>query len=329
MNQAQFVPPVFMCYIEEPKIDWTVNNGLYHRFLKWKLKCENILDCELSMLPESCPWKIFAFMQYGPSVKSFASHRWMKSEPNLTCLQASDKETNQLMSGTMLYKHKCLLPSTHQKLQVSCIQTYSCSSWKMKILVPNTINECSVDLQKFLASKFWQLAKKTESSKATAHHIKQVQVTTKQPKSIWWDIRGQTSHQARTRRKLKFSSQDNKPTRCIQVNTVNKCHHTRKQFDPQEAHKRKDRCSKCGDSKHVEGFKCPVKKFQGKTCNMYGHFTSLCIRCILDRCIGKKIPYVASQVIWLAVMNLSVYKWRYNAHKLILRFLHHIILLPM
>ena len=34
-------------------MDWTVNDGFYHRFLKWKLKCENILHFELAMLPES------------------------------------------------------------------------------------------------------------------------------------------------------------------------------------------------------------------------------------------------------------------------------------
>ena len=34
-------------------MDWTVNDSLYDRFLKWKLKCENILDCELAMLPET------------------------------------------------------------------------------------------------------------------------------------------------------------------------------------------------------------------------------------------------------------------------------------
>ena len=33
-------------------MDWTVNEGLYHRFLKWPLKCENILEYELAMLPE-------------------------------------------------------------------------------------------------------------------------------------------------------------------------------------------------------------------------------------------------------------------------------------
>ena len=33
-------------------MDWMVNDALYHRFLKWKLKCENILECELAVLSE-------------------------------------------------------------------------------------------------------------------------------------------------------------------------------------------------------------------------------------------------------------------------------------
>ena len=56
-SQAQFVPKMFMPYIEGPKMDWTVNDGLYHRFPKWHLKCENILECELAMLPERRQWK--------------------------------------------------------------------------------------------------------------------------------------------------------------------------------------------------------------------------------------------------------------------------------
>ena len=48
-----FVQAMFMPYIEGPKMDWTVNDTLYHRFLNWKLKCENILDCKLAMLPDS------------------------------------------------------------------------------------------------------------------------------------------------------------------------------------------------------------------------------------------------------------------------------------
>ena len=48
----QSIPSMFMPYIEGPKMDWTVNDGLYHQFIKWILKCENILECELGALPE-------------------------------------------------------------------------------------------------------------------------------------------------------------------------------------------------------------------------------------------------------------------------------------
>ena len=39
----------------------------------------------------------------------------------------------------------------------------------------------------------------------------------------------------------------------------------------------------------------------------------------------KRIQYAASQVTWPPAMNLSVYKWRYRAHKLIPSFPHLII----
>ena len=51
-SQAQGVPNMFMPYIEDPMMDWAVNDGQYHRFLKWHLKCEHFLECELAMLPE-------------------------------------------------------------------------------------------------------------------------------------------------------------------------------------------------------------------------------------------------------------------------------------
>ena len=44
-------PTMFMPYIEGPKMNWTVDDGLYYRFLKWQLKCETILECELANLP--------------------------------------------------------------------------------------------------------------------------------------------------------------------------------------------------------------------------------------------------------------------------------------
>ena len=47
-----------------------------------------------------------------------------------------------------------------------------CSLLHEEEFVSKTINEGSVDLDKFPASKVHQLAKKYESSKATARHIK-------------------------------------------------------------------------------------------------------------------------------------------------------------
>ena len=51
--------------------------------------------------------------------------------------------------------------------------------------------------------------------------------------------------------------------------------YNKKSFDPTPANKQKDRCSKCGNSTHLEGFTCPAKKYQCKSCHKYGHFTSL------------------------------------------------------
>ena len=52
LSKELLLPNMFMPYIEGPKMDWTVNDGLYYSFLKLHLKCESILECELAMLPE-------------------------------------------------------------------------------------------------------------------------------------------------------------------------------------------------------------------------------------------------------------------------------------
>ena len=43
----------YMPYIEGQTMNWNVDDGLYNRFIKWKIRCENILDCELAMLSEA------------------------------------------------------------------------------------------------------------------------------------------------------------------------------------------------------------------------------------------------------------------------------------
>ena len=50
----QVIPSMYMPYIEGPRMGFTVNDGLYHLFLKWRLKYKNVLECELAALPEKC-----------------------------------------------------------------------------------------------------------------------------------------------------------------------------------------------------------------------------------------------------------------------------------
>ena len=57
-SEVQAMQQMYMPYIEGPRMDWTVNDSLYHRFLKWKIKCESILDCELAMLSEARKCKL-------------------------------------------------------------------------------------------------------------------------------------------------------------------------------------------------------------------------------------------------------------------------------
>ena len=52
VGQLLPVRDIYMPYIECPCMDWTVNDHLYHRFLKWCLKCNNILECKLTALLE-------------------------------------------------------------------------------------------------------------------------------------------------------------------------------------------------------------------------------------------------------------------------------------
>ena len=39
-----------------------------------------------------------------------------------------------------------------------------------------------------------------------------------------------------------------------------------------------DRCSKCGDTSHIEGFRCPASRHQCKYCHKFGHFNNLCFK---------------------------------------------------
>ena len=46
-------PGMMVAYVEGPEMDCTVDDALHSRFIRWQIKCENILDCKLRILQES------------------------------------------------------------------------------------------------------------------------------------------------------------------------------------------------------------------------------------------------------------------------------------
>ena len=126
--------------------------------------------------------------------------------------------------------------------------------------VSRTISDGSVDLDKFPASRVWQLAKTLEHSKDTAHHIKQV---AGDPQAVQINLlRHQCTElpagkykKKRPPVKPKQSNHKQQSSDNYQVQAQHK-----KRFDPKSTHNNKDRCSKCGDTAYIEGFQCPVKK---------------------------------------------------------------------
>ena len=143
-----------------------------------------------------------------------------------------------------------------------------------------TISDGSVDLDKFSASRVHQLAKKYESSKATVRHIKQV---SGEPQAIQINrLCHQRTKLAQHRYKKKRSHAkprlgNNKPARndqyCGQPHYKNKGDHKLPISNRMLPSNNSNRCSKCGDTAHRDGFTCPAKKYQCKACHKFGNLT--------------------------------------------------------
>ena len=118
-----------------------------------------------------------------------------------------------------------------------------------------------------------QLAKKYESSKATARHIYQV-AGGMQATQIHL-MRHQGTELSNGKYKKQKPQAKPRPMQNKNVEQKQPSQY-KKSFDPRSAHKQKERCSKCRDSTHLEGFQCPVNRYQCRSCDKFGHFTSLC-----------------------------------------------------
>ena len=180
------------------------------------------------------------------------------------------------MNGTMWYKLKSFSakypPETAKILQRDIFWFFL----RDEEFVSKTISDGSVDLEKFPASKVRQLAKKLESSKATACYIKQV---AGDPQAAQINLlRHQCTELPAGKCKKKRAPM--KPKQPNHKHQGNEGYHPqvqpKKKFDTKGVHNDKSRCSKCGDTVHIEGFQCPAKKYQCKACHKFGHFTSMC-----------------------------------------------------
>ena len=99
-------------------------------------------------------------------------------------------------------------------------------------------------------------------------------------KLILCDISTQISQQSKHKKKKSFvkprpPSHKNDASDRQQVPSYHNINY-KKSFDAKNVYKNKERCQKCGDSIHIEGFHCTAKKYQCKTHHKYGHLTSLC-----------------------------------------------------
>ena len=106
------------------------------------------------------------------------------------------------------------------------------------------------------------MAKKLESSQVTAKHIKKV---TREPEAVQVNL---LRHQRTELIPIKFQRKQNKRYKSRQPTNKNYQEHT--SFE--------DRCSKCGDTQHIEGFRCPASRYQCKHCHKFGHFSKLCYK---------------------------------------------------
>ena len=111
-----------------------------------------------------------------------------------------------------------------------------------------------------------------ESSKTTGHHIKQV-AGDLQATQI--NLMRHQQTELPTNRHNKNRRPTGKPK--LHMAPENPAtDQVKKQYDNRKRHKMPDCCNKCGDSIHAQEDQCPMKKYQYKVCNKYGHFSSLC-----------------------------------------------------
>ena len=126
------------------------------------------------------------------------------------------------------------------------------------------------------------MAKKLESSQSPARHIKQI---SSEPQATQIHLlRHQRTELPPTtlqRKQNKRFKQRQPPNKKYQEDQYRERKpQTQEKFykNTQEYTSSENRHTKCGDSPHIEGFRCPASRFQCKYYHKYGHFSKLCFK---------------------------------------------------
>ena len=257
-------------------------------------KCENILECELAALPDCQKYKKVIVWSDNFGMDQYVSWGLSKDDTNLETIwerfeDFCKPQSNQVHAWFDLLTSFCQgnksINEWYNTVQVQVnLVKYPLETAKIlncnifwfflcdEDFVSRTLTEGSVDLDKFPASRVCQLAKRFESSKATAYHIKQV---AGDPHDTQINLMRHQQTELPTNRHNK----KRRPTGRLKLHKAPKSsasNQVKKFYDNRKPHRAPDCCNKCGNSIHVQVFQCPAKKYQCKVCNKYGHFSSLC-----------------------------------------------------
>ena len=175
-----------MPYIEGPTMDWTMNDGLYIRFLKWRLKYENILEnvnllCSQKqenarkIVAWSSDFSLGQYISWNLSSKDFTLdviwkiEEFCKPQANelrarfdlLTSFRQADMSVDEWYNAVQTQVALAKYPQeTAQILQRDIFWFFL----KDESFVSKTFNEGHVELIRFPASTVCKLAKRMESS---------------------------------------------------------------------------------------------------------------------------------------------------------------------
>ena len=264
-------------------MDWTVDDTLHSRLIKWRIKCENILDCQLAILQENAKHKQVIQWWGDAGLDMYISWNLPKEEITLQTIWSRFEDFCKPQSNAVCARFDLLIsfwqcnrsidewynavlthiPLCEYPKETAAILTRDifCFFMTDNEFIAKTINEGNTGLEQYPAAKVQQMAKKLESSKATAKHIKQhttsVQGAT-QVNVLWHNCTGLPP-------KKKKGSKNPNPSTGTKLQQPQEYKQVN-QHQPLPSTKNPNQCTRCGDSPHAQGFNCPAKKCQCKYC---------------------------------------------------------------